>query len=252
MTATRLVLTILAVAFLAISLTSAEPLAAHKVTLKGDKLTPAMAAKAIRESTSIDIDVSALDSKKTFAIDLQNTDFWNALVQLAEKTGSKVVTTGGRIVLKARQIAGTDVRQRAVSVHRSRSLCAHRPGDLQVWLRDNARSLLGTLADGAFRMDSSPSVVAAKNDLGRTLEVGQGGSRSLTAGNIATLFGTAERAGRNDKTITLTGSVKVTVADKLLTFAFDASKPIAAPSQEWSESRCKIVRRGWNELVRRH
>src|SRR5438874_1240352 len=90
---------LLLVGLLALPLGAADsrPPAAHKVTLAGDRLTPADAARAIRQHASIDVDVSALDPSKTFALNLQQTDFWTAVHQLADATGSKVVTTGGRV-----------------------------------------------------------------------------------------------------------------------------------------------------------
>src|SRR5688500_9005429 len=75
------------------------PPAAKKVNLQKADLTPAAAARAIREATAIEVDVSALDAGKTFALDLKDADFWTAVGQLADRTDSKVVTTGGRIAL---------------------------------------------------------------------------------------------------------------------------------------------------------
>src|SRR5688572_27693424 len=65
------------------------PPPARKVTVQGAKLTAADVAKAIREHASIDVNVSALDDDKTFDLNLQKADFWAAVHQLAEKTGSK-------------------------------------------------------------------------------------------------------------------------------------------------------------------
>ena len=76
------------------------PPAAKKVTLREGNLTPAAAARAIRTATAIDVDVSALDVNKAFALDLLNADFWTAVGQLAARTDSRVVTTGGRVALK--------------------------------------------------------------------------------------------------------------------------------------------------------
>jgi hypothetical protein len=239
MTATRISCLGLLIGLVPFPLWAAEPgpPPAHKVTLKGDKLTPAAAVKIIREAASIEVDVSSLDPMKTFAIDVQNADFWTVVAQLADKTGSKVVTTGGRVALKP----GQSLSPVYVS------------GPFRFTEREvNARIDPETGKSGyevtlevcweptllAYRIDSTPSVIAAKNDQGKALLVVQGGSRSLTAGNIATLS-VRPVAARADKTITLSGSVRVTIADKLLTFAFDANKPVAVPAQEGVKASVK-------------
>ena len=56
-------------------------------------------------------------------------------------------------------------------------------------------------------------------------------TRALTAGSIAPLSVRPE-AVRADKSLTLTGSVRVTIADELLTFTFDANMPQAVPGQK--------------------
>jgi hypothetical protein len=206
------------------------PPSSRKVTLRGDRLTPAAVARALRETTSIDVDVSALDAGKTFALDLQNADFWAAVGQLADRTDSKVVTTGGRVALRP----GKSLAPVSVS------------GPFRFVVRDTyARIDAESGRSGyevtlevcwepwvlAYRIDSTPSVVTAKNDRGKDVPVRAGGSRALTTGNIAPLSVRPE-AVRADKSLTLTGSVRVTIADKLLTFTFDANKPAAVPAQE--------------------
>src|SRR5262245_40127986 len=79
------------------------PPSAHKVTLVDDKLTPAAAAKAIRDHAGIEVDVSALNPSKTFSLNLKNADFWTAVGRVADATGSKVVTSGGRVALRPGQ-----------------------------------------------------------------------------------------------------------------------------------------------------
>src|SRR4051794_1738830 len=76
------------------------PPPSKKVTLRGEAVAPADAARAIREQTTIDVDVSALGAGKAVALDLRDADFWTAVGQLAERTGGKVVTTGGRVALR--------------------------------------------------------------------------------------------------------------------------------------------------------
>jgi hypothetical protein len=223
----------------ALSLPAAEPPLppAHKVTLQGDQLTPAMAAKAFRESASIDVDVAALDPLKTFAINVQNADFWTVIGHIADKTDGKVVTTGGRVALKpGRSLAPVGVS-----------------GPFRFTVREvNAKNDPETGKSGyeitleacwepwllAYRIDSTPSVVTAQNDQGKAISIGQGGARSLTSGNLATLS-VRPAAVRADKTVTLHGSIKVTIADKMLTFTFDGGKPAAVPAQEGVKANVK-------------
>src|SRR5436190_11374875 len=78
----------------------ANPPAAKKVTLAGAPLPPAAVARAIQEQTGITLDVSALDAGRPVPADFKDTDFWKALEQLADRTDSRIVTTGGRIALR--------------------------------------------------------------------------------------------------------------------------------------------------------
>jgi len=205
------------------------PPPSKKVTLRGDNLTPAKAARALWEKTAIDVDVSALDAGKTFALDLQNADFWAGVGQLADRTDSKVVTTGGRVALRPGK------SQAPVSVSGPFRFTVR-----EVYARldpDTGKSGYEVTLEAcwepwllAYRIDSTPSVVTAKNDQGKTVPVRAGGSRALTSGNIAPLSVRPE-AVRADKSLTLAGSAQVTIADKLLTFAFDANKPVAVPAQ---------------------
>jgi hypothetical protein len=205
------------------------PPAAKKVSLR-DTVTPAKAAQSIREQTTIDVDVAALDAGKAVALDLRDADFWPAVAQLADRTDSKIVTTGGRVALRpGKSLAPVSVRG------------PFRFAVREVYARidsETGRSGYEVTLEAcwepwllAYRIDTTPSVVKATNDRGETVPVRNGTTRSLTVGNIAPLSVRPE-ATRADKALTLTGSVRVTVADKLLTFTFDAAKPQAAPAQQ--------------------
>ena len=143
------------------------PPPSKKVTLRGDKLTPADAARDLREKTAIDVDVSALDAGKTFALDLQDADFWTAVGQLADRTESKVVTIGGRVALRP----GKSLAPVSVS------------GPFRFAVRDvyakidadTGRSGYEVTLDVcwepwllAYRIDSTPSVLAGRTTRGRT------------------------------------------------------------------------------------
>jgi hypothetical protein len=206
------------------------PPAAKKVTLRDDAVTAAAAARAIRDQTTIDVDVSALDAGKKVALNLQNADFWPAVGQLAERTGSKIVTTGGRVGLRP----GKSLAPVSVSG-------PFRFTEREVYARidpDTGKSTYEVTLEVcwepwllAYRIDTTPSVIKATNDQGHEVAVAKNVTRALTAGNIAPLSVRPE-ATRADKSLTLTGSVRVTIADKLLTFTFDAAKPEAVPAQQ--------------------
>src|SRR5262245_1102270 len=182
------------------------PPAAKKVTLREGNLTPATAARAIRTATAIDVDVSALDAGKTFALDLVNADFWTAVGQLADRTGSKVVTTGGRVALRPGKSLA------AVSVSGPFRF-AERETYARIDPETGRRTYEVTLEVCwepwllAYRIDTTPSVIKAVNDQGREVAVAKNATRALTAGNIAPLSVRPE-ASRADKSLTLTGSVR--------------------------------------------
>ena len=222
----------LALGLLALPVGAADsrPPAAHKVTLTGDKLTPAQAAKEIRTHASIEVDVSALDPAKTFALNLRDANFWTAVHQLADATGSKVVTTGGRVALRPGKSEAP----------------VHVQGPFRFTVREPYARLDPETGKStyeitlevcwepwllAYRIEGTPTVDRATNDQGKDLAVARGGSRTLTTGNIATLT-VRPAATRADRSINLVGSVRVTIADKLLTFAFEANNPQSVPKQE--------------------
>ena len=215
---------------LPLSAADSSPPPAHKVTLQGDKLTPAAAARAIREQASIDVDVAALDATKTFNLNVQKADFWSAVQHLAAKTDSKVVTTGGRVALKPGNslapmfVSGPfrfTVREVYARIDPETGKSGYEVTLEVCW----EPSLL------AYRIDSSPTIAKATNDRGKDIVIRTGGSRALTTGNLATLSVRPE-LGRGDKSISVKGSVGVTIADKLLTFTFDANKPQPVPAQD--------------------
>jgi hypothetical protein len=206
------------------------PPPAHKVTLAGTAVTAPATARTIREQTGIEVDVSALDPAAKINLNLQNADFWNAVGQLAEVTGSHVTTTGGRVALKpGKSLAPVSVRGPFRFTVR------------EVYARidpETGKSTYEVTLEVcwepwllAYRIDTVPIDAKVKNDRGQELLVRKGESRALTSGNIATLSVRPE-ATRTDKSLTITGSVRVTIADKMLTFTFDAANPKAVPAQD--------------------
>lgn len=228
LTATLFLLTALAVA------AAEDPPPGRKVTLPAGPLTPAEAAAAIRKQAGTDVDVSALDSKPV-AVDAKDVGAWQAVERLAEATDSRVVLAGGKVALRP----GKAKSPSSVSG-------PFRFGVREVLVRGDPEagtSHYTVLLDAAwepwllaYRIDTAPKITAATDDTGKALGVGAGGSRTFTAGNAAPLTVRPEGLTRAAKSISLRGSILVTVADELLTFQFDAAgKPGAAPAQKGVE-----------------
>jgi hypothetical protein len=230
---------ILAVGLVAIPAMAADisPPSARKVTLHGDKLTPADAAKAIRTQAGIDVDVSAIGASKTFSLNLENVDFWSAVQQLADATGGKVATTGGRVAIRPGK-SEAQVYVRGPFRFTVREPYARLDPETGKSTYEIILEVCWEPWLLAYRIDTTPTIERATSDRRQELTVAKGGSRALTSGNIATLT-VRPAATRADKTITLAGSIRVTIADKLLTFTFDADKPQPVPSQEGIEVRVR-------------
>jgi hypothetical protein len=210
----------------------ANPPAAKKFTFTGPPVPPAAVARAIQEHTSITVDVSALDPANPVAADYRDVDFWKALEQLADRTDSRIVTTGGKIALRPGK--------------------SHSPSHVRGPFRFTVRETLarGDLEAGTstydvtlevawepwlntYRIDTSPKVNEAKDDTGKALSVGPAGPRTFTANHSAPLAVRPTGLTRGAKTLTLKGSITVTIADELLTFEFDAAgKPGPAAAQK--------------------
>jgi hypothetical protein len=218
----------------AFAVESAPP-PAHKVKLTGTATNPPAAARTIREQTGIEVDVSALDPATKITLNLHNADFWNAVGQLADATGSHVATTGGRVALRPGKSLAP------VSVHGPFRFTVR-----EVYARidpETGKSTYEVTLETswepwllAYRIDTTPVDAKVKNDRGEELLVRKGESRTLTSGNVATLSVRPE-ATRTDKSLTISGSVRVTIADKMLIFTFDAAKPQAAPAQDGVNAR---------------
>ena len=204
---------------------------AKKVMFTLEPVPPAALAKAIKEQTGIDVDVSALDPSKHVTPDFNNVDFWTAVEKFAERTGSRVVTSGGRVALKpGKSLLPSHVNGPFRFVVRE-TLAR---GDLQAGTTtyDVTLEVCWEPRLHTYRIDTVPKITAATDDTGKSYSVASGGARTFTSGNIATLAVRPIGLTRAAKTLTLAGSVKVTIADELLTFTFDVAKPGAAAPQK--------------------
>jgi hypothetical protein len=202
---------------------------ARKVEFAKDAASPADHAKTLKTSTGIDVDVSAL-AAKPIVLPTEKLDFWIALERLAAATDSRIVTTGGRISLKpgksqAASFVSGPFRFVVRGINAGIDSESGRSGyevTLDVawepWLL-------------AYRIDSSPSNVKAFDAKSEELAVAKGGTRTLTTGNTASVS-VRPSVAREHKSISLKGSVLVTIADEMLTFTIDANKPQAIPPQK--------------------
>lgn len=232
MTGHRIVPAVLLLIALAGPARSADstPPPARTITLTGPAVTPEQAARAIREQTGIEIDVAALDSATGVTLDLSKANFWTAVQQLADRTGSRVEVSGGRIALRP----GKSLAPVSVSG-------PFRFTPREVYARIDPQTgksayevTIGVTWEPwlvAYRIDTTPTITTAKNDRGQDIRAAQGGARSLVSGSTAALS-VRPAAGRADQSITLIGSVRVTIADEMLAFTFDASNPQPAPAQK--------------------
>jgi hypothetical protein len=210
----------------------ANPPAAKKVTVTGAPAPPAAVARAIQEQSGIGVDVSALDPAKPVPADFRDLDFWKALEQLADRTDSRIVTTGGKIALRPGK-SHSPSSVRGPFQFTARETLAR--GDLEA-----GTSTYDVTLDVAwepwlntYRIDTAPKVTAAKDDTGKTLSVGSSGPRTFTTNHNAPLAVRPMGLTRGAKTLTLQGSITVTIADELLTFEFDAAgKPGPAAAQK--------------------
>jgi hypothetical protein len=208
------------------------PPPARMVTITGKPKTPADIAKAIKEQTGTDVDVSALDPKPV-PVDFEKLNYWTAVERLAERTGSRIVMTGGRVALKpGKSQAASFVNGPFRFVFR------------EVFIRGDAEtgnagySILIDVAWepwlNTYRIDTVPKITDAKDDAGHPIKFPTGGSRTFTTSNFAELTVRPQGLTRDSKRLTLSGSMMVTIADKLLTFTFDAvsGKPIGEATRD--------------------
>jgi hypothetical protein len=208
------------------------PPPARKVTITGEARPPADIAKAIREQTGTDVDVAALDPKP-IAADLQKLDYWTTVERLAERTASRVVMTGGRVALKPGKsqapsfVSGPfrfvyrDVFIRGDGESGMAGYTIHIDVAWEPWLN-------------TYRIDTTPKITEAKDNSGSSVKVPAGGSRSFTTSNFAELTVRPQGLTRDSKRLSISGSILVTISDKLLTFSFDAvnGKPVGNAVQD--------------------
>lgn len=221
-------LRLLPLLLVAVPLAAADAPPARRVTLAAGP--PAALAAALQEQTGIAVDVAALDARPV-PVSARGVAFWTALELVAAATDSRIVVSEGKVALKPG-------KSKAPShVHgpfrfTAREVTAR--GDLDAGTASCAVGLDVVWEPGlhVFRTDGSPRITKATDDTGKAVAFGPGGSRAPTAWTKAPLTVHPTGLGRASKALTLEGSVTITLADELLTFAFPtATKAATAPAQ---------------------
>ncbi|HVK10705.1 MAG TPA: hypothetical protein VM597_18200, partial [Gemmataceae bacterium] len=197
---------------------------------------PAALAKAILEQTGYTVDLSALDDRPV-NVSVKKVEFWNAMDQLAGASDSRVVVSQGKIALKPGASKGPS---HVVGPFRFTAPGVSIRGDVEAGTASYELGLAVAWEPGvhAYRIDGRPRITRATDDAGRAVGVNAGGSRSFTAWNSAPLSVFPTGVTRGVKSLTLEGSVTVTMADELMTFDFgSAVKPVGPPAQKGVSAR---------------
>ena len=215
------------------SAADSNPPAAKKVMIARSSKTPADVAKAIKEQTGIDIDITGVDPKP-ISINFQNLDFWIAVEQLAKETGCRVVISNeGRISLRpSKEPVPSHVNgpfrfsPRGVFI---RGDVAEAASHYTISIDLAWEPWLNT-----YRVDTYPKIDSVIDDTEKKFSVSGGSDRSFAVGNWKELTVRPQGVTRATKSLTIKGSVMITIADKLLTFSFDPTngKPIGQAIQD--------------------
>ncbi len=207
-----------------------DPPPGQQIAFLDTPMTPAAIAKVILEKAGTQVDVSTLPDKPV-TMGAKQLSFWQAVERLAEATDSRVVTTAGRISLKPGKSLSSSSLQGPFRFAARDVLIRGDP--------DTGKSNYTIVLDVtwespvlAYRIDGVPKISMAKDESGKGIEISGGGSRVLTAGNSAELTVRPQGLSRANKSLSISGSVIITMADEMLTFTFDAANPKAVPSQK--------------------
>lgn len=212
-------------------------------------LTAKEFAAAFATATGYTLDVSALDGDSKVPADLKAVSYWAAMEHLATHTKSRLSLVGDRIAFKPAaepvpsSIAGP-FRVSAQEVVVRRDFAAGSTGcelHLEVaWLP----------ALNVYRTDTAPVITSLTDDAGAKLTDGSSGARTFTTGMAAALVVRPQGVTRAAKSLTVAGTVRLTMADELLTFPFDAAgKPLGMKQQGIGVTVVKMKAAGADLLV---
>ena len=177
--------------------------------------TPTQITAWLKQQTGTEIDVTAIGDRKVTVI--VAGEFWAVLEQIAQLTECRISTVGSKIALKPGKshspsfvkgpfrFVAREVTARIDLETRTTSYAVILDVAWEPWLN-------------AYRIDGVPKIAKAVDDRGIELTFGQTGARTFTSGNVSTLIVNPKGISRASKSISLAGSVGLTIADELLTF----------------------------------
>lgn len=213
----------------AMLVSAAEPLPKDVIiTIPAGDYTPQQVAELIEPATRLKVDTSAVTGTSKFPEQSRLTG-WQAVEQIATATASPATLSNGKVTYKAGLMRSpTDIRGpfrfRASDVLLRRDLAQ------QVTQTDIMIEVAWLPTVNTYRIDGTPMIEKITDNNGKTYRATTGGARTFTNGNIATLTVRPEGIPRDSQTLTITGSVLITLADEILTFTADATgKPIGPP-----------------------
>jgi hypothetical protein len=209
------------------------PPAAKKVTIADSSKSAIEIAKEIKAQTGIDIEVAGISSKP-ISVNFQKLDFWHAVERLAKDTGSRVaISNDGRIRLRPGMDQGAS---HVAGPFRFSSRGVLIRGDVPEGSSNYTLSIDLAWEPwlNAYRVDTYPKIESVTDDTGKSFSVAGGADRSFAVGNWKELTVRPQGVTRASKSLTVKGSVMITIADKLLTFTFDPTtgKSIGQATQD--------------------
>ncbi len=206
------------------------PPGGRKVQFTSKPLPPAELAKVLKQQTGTDVEVSSLDSTKLLPANFDKVDFWTALESIASSADARIVTTGGKIALKPGRSKSPSY---VAGPFRFTANDVQIRGDVETGASSYSLSLDVAWEPwlNAYRIDAVPKITKAVDDTGKVLAVGQGGARTFTSGIASSLTIHPQGVTRAAKSVSLTGTIRLTIADELLTFSMPLSDKLS-PAQK--------------------
>jgi hypothetical protein len=207
-----------------------EPPAGRKVAFPSEAKTPAELAKLIEKQTGTTVDVSALPDK-VLNLGGKGGAFWDSLDRLAREAGGHVATTAGRISIRPGDA-------KAPSFNSGPFRFTFREVNARLDAESGRSNYVVTIDVtwepwlAVCRIDGVPKVTSIVDETGKKIGVSSGGSRAPTPSNFAELTVRPTDLNRKNSSVSLAGSVQVTMADEFLTFTFDAANPQNGPAQK--------------------
>lgn len=191
---------------------------------------PSAVARQFAEQLGVSIDVSAVPDEPIDGLS-GASPFWVALERLAERTGTHIAIAGGRPTLRPGRAGVPSFISGPIRVSAREVLIR---GDLESGRStcDLQLQVLWAPWVHAYRIDTAPATCSVEDDQGRAVRVAPGNSRTFTSGTSAAVMVRLTDVPRSVKSLTLRGTIHLTVANELLAFEWSALKPGRTPAQK--------------------